>query len=606
MTSSATSQINLSQIKTIEVHLDSTFWPNYSDVRGFCYGGGYFWAVTWWGYIVKIDTTGQVRGILHTSVNGAYGAICYDADTLWVVHGVPSKIFPLDLQGAVLGPPIDLSNLKWPLNDDIWGIVKDQDSFWLVHPWTPLLYKIDRTGRVNKDFANQWYCGVNTANITMLNGKILMMAGVKSQISNPNVFAVDTSTGYVSDEWIWPGNSGTPLPLGFATGENCIWSIQVEAEGNGTKLTLRKFSTPPPSPPPGIPTTIWGDFRIVDWSYCPLTPNAIEGTYGLGYDQRQRKLWIGDGVATAYAYGDRNDLVFPLIQGYNLTPNIPYDLCFTDSSMWTVNFWRDWVSPQVSEYRMRADSLVLIRQWDVNMAQTHGIATDGTYLWISGRDSARTTSENSNDIRKYDFSGNLISAFHYPDLGVYNYEDLTWHDGTLWGITAKLPFRDTTEIHRINPNTGEVVRRYKTGWHPFLGLWANLASDGQNLVAISTTSSAATFEYYQNSRLRVLRLNPVESGIADRQRPIAVSLGQNYPNPFNPSTTIRYGLPQQSSVSLSVFNTLGQLISTLVNGSVEAGYHEVRFDATNLASGVYFYRIQAGGFVQTMKCVLLR
>lgn len=99
----------------------------------------------------------------------------------------------------------------------------------------------------------------------------------------------------------------------------------------------------------------------------------------------------------------------------------------------------------------------------------------------------------------------------------------------------------------------------------------------------------------------------VVTGI-DRTRdlPQEFSLGQNYPNPFNPGTIIEYALPRSSEVSLKVFNIMGQEVATLVNGNEEAGYHEVQFDGKNLASGVYFYRLTAGDFVQSKELLLLK
>jgi flagellar hook assembly protein FlgD len=87
--------------------------------------------------------------------------------------------------------------------------------------------------------------------------------------------------------------------------------------------------------------------------------------------------------------------------------------------------------------------------------------------------------------------------------------------------------------------------------------------------------------------------------------PGKISLAQNYPNPFNPSTTIRYALPQRSNVTLSVYNTLGQWVATLVDGSEEAGYHDVKFDGSSLASGVYFYQLRAGKYVATKRLHLI-
>ena len=93
---------------------------------------------------------------------------------------------------------------------------------------------------------------------------------------------------------------------------------------------------------------------------------------------------------------------------------------------------------------------------------------------------------------------------------------------------------------------------------------------------------------------------------AATELPSRVSLFQNYPNPFNPSTTIKYELPQKSHVTLTIYNTLGQLVAVLANGEQEAGYHEVKFDGSGLSSGVYFYRMQARSFVQTRKLVLTK
>jgi hypothetical protein len=88
--------------------------------------------------------------------------------------------------------------------------------------------------------------------------------------------------------------------------------------------------------------------------------------------------------------------------------------------------------------------------------------------------------------------------------------------------------------------------------------------------------------------------------------PSQAELLPNYPNPFNPTTTIRYGISGKSHVTLAVFNTLGQPVALLVDGVEEAGYHQVSFGAASLASGVYFYRIRAGDFVQTKRLTLLR
>ena len=88
--------------------------------------------------------------------------------------------------------------------------------------------------------------------------------------------------------------------------------------------------------------------------------------------------------------------------------------------------------------------------------------------------------------------------------------------------------------------------------------------------------------------------------------PASFTLEQNYPNPFNPSTTINFSMPKASNVKLTVFNLLGQKVATLADKYMEAGVYTLKFDGAQLASGVYFYRLEAGKFISEKKMVLLR
>jgi len=88
--------------------------------------------------------------------------------------------------------------------------------------------------------------------------------------------------------------------------------------------------------------------------------------------------------------------------------------------------------------------------------------------------------------------------------------------------------------------------------------------------------------------------------------PNSLSLSQNYPNPFNPSTKISFELPENGFVTLKVYNVSGVEVATLVGRQMETGRHDVSFDATQLSSGVYFYRLQFGTQIITRKMVVMK
>jgi len=105
-----------------------------------------------------------------------------------------------------------------------------------------------------------------------------------------------------------------------------------------------------------------------------------------------------------------------------------------------------------------------------------------------------------------------------------------------------------------------------------------------------------------------IKLNVGEVGIQNNLIgvPSDFMLDQNYPNPFNPSTKISYGIPKESFVSIKIYDILGKQIMSLVNENKRPGYYDVNFNGSNFASGMYFYKIEAGSFVQTRRMILVK
>ncbi len=131
-----------------------------------------------------------------------------------------------------------------------------------------------------------------------------------------------------------------------------------------------------------------------------------------------------------------------------------------------------------------------------------------------------------------------------------------------------------------------------------------------------TVSSFAGIIDFASSEFETVTLRPILSintqvvtAVEERGKnfiPITFDLKQNYPNPFNPSTTIRYELKKRERVTLKIYNLMGQEVATLVEDEKSAGPHEIVFDASGLASGIYVYTVQAGQFTAARKMVLTK
>lgn len=141
--------------------------------------------------------------------------------------------------------------------------------------------------------------------------------------------------------------------------------------------------------------------------------------------------------------------------------------------------------------------------------------------------------------------------------------------------------------------------------------------DSLALVGMQMRSSSATWLFVNNDAQPYktkprnnwcIRLRPVVSEAVNdpTDLPTQFDLLPNFPNPFNPSTTVRYALPRQSKVTLKVFDVLGKEVATLVDEVQEPGYKEMKWEASNLPSGVYYYRLRAGEFIATKQMMLIR
>jgi hypothetical protein len=134
----------------------------------------------------------------------------------------------------------------------------------------------------------------------------------------------------------------------------------------------------------------------------------------------------------------------------------------------------------------------------------------------------------------------------------------------------------------------------------------NLAFEGIGIKQIKSASTSGTI-YIDDAQYDFA--TPVENEV--NNIPTKYSLEQNYPNPFNPSTVIKYSIPtdvrgEMQEVRLTVYDILGNEVATLVNENQKAGNYQVTFNAKNLSSGIYFYRLQSGNFVESKKMMLIK
>ena len=304
----AFAQVPYGNFTELEYH--SFIDTSVSDIDGFCYGGGFLWAINSLGELIKIDPSGSVVSITDILTTTCRGAICYDSGTLWVVTSPPNRILPYDTDGNSLGTGIDISGLPAPFDGEIWGAIKDTDGFWLYTFWEPAIFKVDMSGQIVRQFPSSWY-NEGYATIAKQGTKIYKFTW-NGPASNDiwdyyEALAIDVETGYVTDSWDYPNDY--PRPIGLTAGDDCFWTLDFDVFDH--IIGIRRLTIPAPSAPPGIPSTQWGDFTIKRWGYPPVYPSEDNGLYGFDYDKNTDTIWLGSHYQSLWGIDDVGDPDLP-------------------------------------------------------------------------------------------------------------------------------------------------------------------------------------------------------------------------------------------------------------------------------------------------------
>ena len=182
--------------------------------------------------------------------------------------------------------------------------------------------------------------------------------------------------------------------------------------------------------------------------------------------------------------------------------------------------------------------------------------------------------------------------------------ELNSFTGTIDGNKVTLNWETATEINNLGFDIERTTSVKNNNWEKIGFVEGNGTSTEPHTYFFSDKNlSSGTYNYRlkqtdNNGTYKYINLD--ESFTV---QPVEFNLSQNYPNPFNPATMIKYSLPEASRVSLKVYNVIGKEVETLVNDEKPAGTYEVNFDAAQLPSGIYFYQLKTGNFVETKKMV---
>jgi len=244
---------------------------------------------------------------------------------------------------------------------------------------------------------------------------------------------------------------------------------------------------------------------------------------------------------------------------------------------------------------------------DADNCQSVRQTNDGGYI-LTGWTYPQTGSETKVWLYKTNEIGNMVwsGIYHGDRAGSYCVEQTM----DLGYILTGWIFNPT--LNRVEVLTIKVDENAVEKWRLVMGAQNSISNAGYAIKQTNDTGYIIVGyseypNYPQSDKYYVIKLFPENiNSVTTNNLSVNFIINQNYPNPFNPSTTIKYQISNLSFVTIKVYDVLGNELETLISEEKPAGTYEVIFDASNYSSGVYFYRLQAGDFVEIKKMVLMK
>jgi hypothetical protein len=322
-----------------------------------------------------------------------------------------------------------------------------------------------------------------------------------------------------------------------------------------------------------------------------------------------------------YSYWSESDWVYS--SKYNYEYNENGKIIFSHYKDWTGSSWRDYMEYEYFYDDQKRISLINILQYSEEMWKEH-MKIEYTYSFENNDYEAVTFIKSDTGWDNYIYTSYMVDEYG----NISEYKTYLWSN-SLWTNYAKTNYdytgtgeTDEYIIYIWESDTWKNYYRfdyiYDTGNRNYLNqkyMWNagwqlsskddNSFDENKNMI-LSITQSYTDGNWTNQSKAEYSYIEFTGLIEPSSSLPAEIELYQNYPNPFNPETEISFSLKKDSSISLELFNTSGQLIKVLYNEKQPAGHHRIKIDASDLESGIYFYTLRSGNDFITKKMTLIK